>query len=212
MIVMTSLRDVLYSVLNDYHSAHDLRMVPIKVDDLKPLLEHRGYIDRFVWEEFSFNSPNIVAQVLCYEAGMGAYAGVGDYARVQYSSGLNYCWRRMAICKEMYQCILDVPTGNRITNVDQLLTLSELFVSAQYAAMKDFPPMHTEQLAEVAAVETLFPLELRLHYVADYDAGLLSDYQLALRFRIPERYIRLGMMPRYRAFVQSLRSGKLVAI
>ena len=35
---MTSLRDVLYSVLNDYHSAHDLRMVPIKVDDLKPLL------------------------------------------------------------------------------------------------------------------------------------------------------------------------------
>ncbi len=210
---MIDLGDVLNSVLTDYHRQSDLRMVPVRVNDIKPLLEQRGFVDRFVWEEFSFPSQNVIAQVVCYRAGMGAYAGQGDYARIQYSCALNYCWKRMAICKEMYQCLLDTPPGHRITSAEQLLQLGELFVSDQYAAVTEsFPPFVTESLAEVAAIETLFPLELRVFHEEAYDAGELTDYQLALRYRIPEKYVHIAMSPRYRDAISRIRTGKLVAI
>jgi hypothetical protein len=161
MVDVSDIRDILFKLLDDYHSKHDLTMVPIKVDHLKPLLEQRGFIDRFIWEQFDFDSENIIAQVLCYKAGMGAYAGVGDYARIQYSSGLNFCWQRIAICKEMIQCVLDAPNENRVESTDKLLLLGELFVSEEYAAVEKFPPFETEHLALIVAIETLFPLEHR---------------------------------------------------
>jgi hypothetical protein len=50
---------------------------------------------------------------------------------------------------------------------------------------------------QVLAIETLFPLEVRLRYEARYRAGEITDLLLAERFRIPEDYARRSVYPAY---------------
>ncbi len=176
------------------------------------MIEERGFADRIVWEAYDFPARNIAAQVSFYQAPLGLYAGDGDYARIQYSAGLNFCWQRFAVCKEMFHCILDADADNRVTGMDTLLKLSELLVSEASATLEEFAPHDTEQIAEILALETLFPLELRGYYKEDYNAGLITDHQLALRYRIPEEYARIGMYSNYIKGMENLRDGWLITL
>ena len=202
---------LLHGVLNQYHRAHDLREVPVLIDLLKPMMEQRGYADRIIWECYEAPARNIAAQVMFYEADLGVYAGTGDYARIQYSSSLNFCWQRFVVCKEMYHCVIDGP-NKRVTNVNDLLKLAEYLVDDTIAQLEEFPAHDTEQIAEILALETLFPLELRSHHLADYTAGKITAHQLALRYRIPQQYARTAMYPNYYRSIERLREGNLVGI
>ena len=204
------IRTTLPSILKQYHEAHDLRDVPVLVDHLRPMIEERGFADRIIWEAYDFPATNIAAQVSFYQGALGVYAGGGDYARIQYSASLNRCWERFAVCKEMFHCILDADPTNRVTGMDALLKLSELLVSDASATLEAFAPHDSEQFAEILALETLFPLELRWHYREAYGAGLITDHQLALRYRIPEQYARVGMYSNYIQRIEGLRDGKLI--
>ena len=100
----------------------------------------------------------------------------------------------------MFQCVADIAPENRITTSDSLLTLSERFssqfldrIADEADAEDEFAPYESEQDAEIFALETLFPIELRRQHFDDYDNGIISPLQLALRYRIPEKYIRQGM-------------------
>lgn len=200
------------SLLEEYHSKYDLAKVPILVDCLKPMIEQRGYADRIVWEAYDFPAKSIAAQVSFYQSEMGVYSGVGDYARIQYSKHLNFCWQRFAVCKEMFHCMLDHSADQRVTEVQSLLKLAELLVSGASRTLSDFEPHNTEQDAEILALEVLFPLELRLSHAERYSEGLITDYQLALRYRIPQEYARIGMYSNYMRGIQSLRGEALIAI
>jgi len=200
------------SILAQYHAAHGLTQVPVLVDHIRPLIEERGFADRIIWEAYDFPAKNIAAQVSFYQEEMGAYLGVGDYARIQYSAHLNFCWQRFAVCKEMFHCILDVSPSNRVTEIGGLMKLSELLVSGASRSLAEFKPHDTEQDAEVLALETLFPLELRKRHLEQYSAGLITDYQLALRYRIPEDYARIGMYENYIGGIERLREGTLLEI
>lgn len=204
--------DLLLSVLTQYNKAHDLTQVPIIVDHLRPMMQERGFADRIIWEKYRFKVRAIAAQIAFFRGEMGVYAGSGDYARIQYSSDLNWCWERFVLCKEMYHCIIDTKLLNRVTNMADLLKLAEYLVDDTVATLEPFKPHNTEQDAEILALETLFPLELRLHHQADYTANKITDHQLALRYRIPERYARLAMYPNYNRVIQGIRGEKLVAI
>lgn len=206
------LDDLLHSVLSEYNDKFDLTMVPIKVDHLKPMMESRGFADRIVWEKYEFPVKNIAAQISFYRGSLGVYAGDGDYARVQYSSSLNFCWERFVLCKEMYHCVLDQKPENRVTNLGDLLKLAEYLVDDTISGLAPFAPHETEQEAEILALETLFPLELRQQHEAAYSEGEITDYQLALRYRIPQEYARLAMYPHYRAAIAQLRGDKFVKI
>lgn len=205
------LDNTLRSILKQYHAEHDLSLVPVQVDLLKPMFEQRGYADRIVWEAYDYPDKNIAAQVSFYKAAMGLYSGEGDYARIQYSGHLNLCWQRFAVCKEMFHCILDDGDEARTSSISDLMKLSELLVSGAASRLAQFKPHSTEQDAEILALETLFPLELRLSHREEYDEGLITDYQLALRYRIPEEYARMGMYEHYLTMIQNLR-GELVEI
>jgi hypothetical protein len=204
--------EIIPFILGRYQTAHGLRNVPLKVDYLRQMIEDKGCVDRIIWERFEFDSRIVIAKVEFYRASLGVYAGQGDYAKVQYSSSLNFCWQRFVVLKEMYHCILDSDQGNRITNIADLLKLGEMLVSDVFASIGNFPPVVTEHFAEIAAVETLFPIELRSIHKDDYDAGRLSDYELALRYRIPERYIRFAMLEGYYEYAYGLRADNLIAI
>jgi hypothetical protein len=210
--VTVDIGDTIFSILSAYHSKHDLTQAPVKIDDLKPIFEERGYIDRIIWEEYDNPVKNIAAQIGFYKASLGIYKGDGDYARIQFSSSLNMCWKRFAICKEMYHCLIDNNSTARITNTTDLMKLAEFLVRNEPSVIEHFEPHDTEQLAELLALETLFPMELRQHHKADYDAGSITAHQLALRYRIPETYTEIAMYPNYFASVQLRRQGKMLEI
>ncbi len=173
-----------------------------------------GYVDKIYWERFFFKSKYIIAQIKTYLQDMGPYKGVGSYARIQFSENLNYCWTRFAICKEMYHCILDAQPGSRITNTGDLLTLSEYLTDDLLSELADeadkFAPFETEKLAEIMAIETLIPIELRRHLADALDGGLVTPHQIALRYRIPEEYVGISMSAGYFSAVIRGRDGKLV--
>lgn len=206
------LADLLRSVLSQYHAEHDLQQVPIKVDLLRPMLVQRGFADRIIWEKYDFAVRNIAAQIGFYRAALGTYAGEGDYARIQYSSSLNFCWERFVLCKEMYHCVLDEKQDSRVSNIEDLFKLAEYLVDDTIASHAPFKPLRTEHDAEILALETLFPLELRRHHQQAYSDGKITDHQLALRYRIPETYARLAMYPNYTAAIESMRAGKMLDI
>jgi hypothetical protein len=201
---------IIHSMLNAYHAKHDLRQVPIKIDWLRPLIEERGWVDRIIWEKYHCDEINIAAQVSFFKAQMGAYAAVGDYARIQYSRSLNLCWQRFVICKEMYHCMIDKEQAHRVTGVEQLMKLAEYLVSETTPTMERYEAYDTEFYAEILALETLFPLELRQYHRAAYEAGEISDYQLALRYRIPEDYARSAMYPDYFRQISKVRQDTLI--
>lgn len=206
------LRTLVSSILEQYKKLYGIRDLPISVDKLRPMLEERGWVDRILWDEFEFESKHILAQVEFFRASMGLYAGTGDYAIVQYSIGLNFCWQRFAICKEMFHAVIDAAPETRVTTIEGLLKLAEMLVSETTASIAPFSPFMTEQTAVVLAVETLFPLEYRLRYEDRYRAGEITDLQLAERFRIPEDYIRRAMYPAYMRAVEDARNGTLVSL
>lgn len=169
--MLQHIQTTLPSILKQYHEKHNLTHVPVLVDHLRPMIEERGFADRIVWEAYDFPASNIAAQVSFYQAALGLYGGEGDYARIQFSSSLNFCWQRFAVCKEMFHCILDADAANRVTGMDNLMKLSELLVSEATATLESFAPHDTEQIAEILALETLFPLELRCQHKESYAAG-----------------------------------------
>lgn len=191
-------------VLSKYHNDHDMTNVPISVDKLRIIFENLGYVDKIYWEEVDFKSKFILAQIKTYKQDMGAYAGVGDYARIQILANQNYCWQRFIICKEMYHCILDTPQENRITSFDDLRKLSDYFTNSflnliadEMEEEEEFPPFDTEAIAEFMAIETLFPIELRKTYCDDFDSGKITARQLSMRYRIPIEYIHTSMIASY---------------
>lgn len=204
--------DLLLSILNKYHEEHNLRLVPIKVDMLKPMIEERGFVDRIIWEEFDFPSEHVLAQVQFFKQQMGVYAGEGDYARIQISNTLNFCWRRFVLCKEMYHCLLDVAPDSRVSNTGDLMTLSEHLVSESSFVIPGFEPHTTEQQAEVLALETLCPLELREHHIEQYEQSEITSHQIALRYRIPENFVQIAMYPSYLEAIHEIRQDKLIQL
>jgi hypothetical protein len=205
------LSDILSPLLAQYHAKHDITQVPIKVDLLKPLIEERGFVDRIVWEELDYEGKAVIAKVEFYRAHMGVYAGVGDYARIQYSASLNLCWQRFAIAKEMFHCLLDEKPTSRVTNADDVLKVGQMLIAKPYAVVEDYEPHNTETIAELLALEVLFPIELRSRHKEAYDAGEITDYQLALRYRIPEFYVGIAMLKGYYEFIYANRLDTFIS-
>lgn len=189
------------SVLKNYHNQYDLTKVPISVDELRGIFEKIGYVDVIRWEEFDYKTRYILGQIKTFKANMGVYAEQKDYARIQISKGQNPCWKRFVICKEMYHTIIDATNKARIANTDDLLKLSNFlsnsFLSQISKQQVAYDPYDTEVAAEIFALETLFPYELRRNFCDDYDKGIITDHQLALRFKIPEVYIAGAMSSDY---------------
>jgi len=205
------------AVLKKYHAEHDIREVEISVDLLKPIFQDIGYVDKIIWERFDLHTDIILAQIKTYKQNHGVYTEAGKYARIQYSSVLNHCWTRFILCKEMYHCIIDDDNQNKTRTTDELILLADHLTNSFLEVLSDeqdeietFHPYETERSAEIMALETLFPIELRRVHLDDYDAGLITDYQLALRYKIPEAYVQLAMSDRY--FSSVLRGRILVDI
>jgi hypothetical protein len=209
-----SLFDPVNAVLKRYHAQFDLTNLVIKVDDLRSIFEELGYVDTIIWERFNFDSKFILAQIQTYRAKSGVYKDKGTYARIQYSFNLNLCWRRFVVCKEMYHCLIDDTVEKRISSTAELLKLSEYlsdeFLEILAGEAGDSAAFDTEKLAEIFAIETLFPMELRRTLCDPLDANEISEAQIAERYKVPVFYVKQGMRPEYFSAVLRNRMDDLV--
>jgi len=112
----------------------------------------------------------------------------GSY-KIGIKEGLNNCWKRFVICKELFHVLFDNPEYV----CDDLSTHIEDCVSDSPVLSASPPSVQTEFLAEYAAMEFLFPFADRK---ALFDSGKPIDYgEIAQRYKVPRIYVERYLTP-----------------
>ncbi|MFN3711818.1 MAG: hypothetical protein ACK4S8_14820 [Alishewanella aestuarii] len=218
---MTIALDVIGSILGEYKSRHGLRIaplghiptneqIPIRTRHLHELVVQRGHVDIIRLYEVDHPAQHIIAQVQKFTETTAMY-GSNEVAHIYFASNQNLCWRRFAVCKEMYHCMIDRLPHQRVATLKDLQHLMNLLAVNTTSITGTFPPYTNEQVAEIYALETLFPVEFRLAHEDDYTQGTLSSHDLAMMYRVPESYVQLAFSPVYFETVKLLR-GRLFTL
>jgi Zn-dependent peptidase ImmA (M78 family) len=207
---MVDLNAAIYKVLEEYQKQTDLAVVPVEVGLVQQSVCAYSAVDNIVIKAFNLKTVHILGQVQFWRRADGPpYAETKLEAEIHVSSTLNDCWRRFVCCKEIMHCVLDQKDQTHIGNINDLKALAETLVNRSIAAIDTVRGFDTEMAAEVMAIEVLFPLELREAHVESYRAGLLTDLQLAMRYKIPEQIVRSAMAPHYIETIQRLRTRRI---
>lgn len=105
-----------------------------------------------------------------------------DHYDICLLDGMNYCYRKFALCKELFHIIIENPEFQSI-NYDY--TIDKCVNGGQLNGADS-----NEYIAEMAAMEYLFPFKLRKHIV---DSGNIDFEKIAIDYRIPrllvEKYL-----------------------
>jgi hypothetical protein len=205
----------LQEVLRQYHEKADLTKVPLRLDVIRDIIQNLAGFNAIAWQEVDVESQNLLGYVkFHYQVPKNIRTNEPPTAAtIRFSSKLNLCWQRFVICKEMFHCLIDDET-ELVSDTKTLVKLTEDLATRMAALDTGIDgPMLTEGIAEILALEMLFPLELRQHHIADFRANKISAYQLALRYRIPEIYAEFGMLQSRLDWMQNkVRKGKLITL
>lgn len=109
----------------------------------------------------------------------------GSY-EVALLTGLNYCWRRLVLCKELFHVVLDEEESRHET-VEQLIDETAMHINLRNNSTSI--PFQTELLAEIAAMEFLFPYAERSEKIKT--DGAFDSAVAAEQYKIPRFYVEL---------------------
>lgn len=131
------------------------------------------------------------------QAVRGMYIAYDDRYEVCLLSGQNHCWQRFVLCKELFHVILD---NDEYRNMHIGALVEEFTGSFPEIDSRPSPKVTNEKVAEICAMEFLFPYEDRVRLVAgEYNSG-----ELAQRYRLPrvfvERYLSVDYLGNLREF------------
>lgn len=207
--------EIVGQILRSYHKEHgidvsrgnDTGMPPIRTSLLCPYIEERGVVDKIALFKVEIESKHIVAQVQKFQGQTSPYSGTQKLAKIFFAKNHNYCWRRFAVCKEMYHCMIDRKPEDRVSKTTNLTKLLELLAEDTTALTGKFAPLDSEQKAELFALETLFPMEFRLDYL-ESSADEKTVQEMAESFKIPAVYARIACRSTYNQMTLQLR-GRL---
>ncbi len=120
------------------------------------------------------------------------------HAEIHYSANLNTCWERLVVCKEACHLIIDDETSF----AKDPLKLVDALVSANICKPNDNPGRAelSEHLAEIAALELLFPIHLRREMYNAHQDGL-SILKIAHQYKIPAHYVERAFSSLYREII-----------
>jgi Zn-dependent peptidase ImmA (M78 family) len=107
--------------------------------------------------------------------------------------GQNNCWKRLVLCKELFHVILDEEKyqDKSISNL-----IDEAAITFPDPDSHPKLPLVAEMLAEIAAIEFLFPYEDRKKIIAQLN-GNTPDYgDIAKRYKIPRVYVESYLKPK----------------
>jgi hypothetical protein len=112
-------------------------------------------------------------------------------------SGLNFCWKRFVLCKELFHVILNDPeyqTKDLKSHIEATI--------AHFPDVENTTPVAvaSEMLAEMAAMEFLFPYRLRkLHQAGVQEISVVEA--LAMKHRIPTLMVNKYLTSNYMKFL-----------
>ena len=206
---MINLGSAIHRVLTGYAGEEDFALVPVDVEVVRRVVCAFSQVDEITIRRVKLKTKHILGQVRFTRFAQG-YGDTRLLADIYLSNGLNDCWRRFVAAKEIMHCVLDQEDHDFVKSLDAAKALAEGLVNSLITGvLAQDGPQTTEMMAEVMAAEVLFPLEHREHYVERYREGLLTDMQLATRFKIPESVVRSSMAPRYLDAVQKIRTQRV---
>jgi hypothetical protein len=122
----------------------------------------------------------------------GMFHRYSDRAEVSYSNGLNLCWTRFVICKEISHLVIDCKKQNFTHDPVELV---QQLIAGGPSLNKD-DGLQSEHLAAVAAIELLLPWKLRGEIKAMVNNGI-TDLEIALKFRVPEHVVTYLVRSKY---------------
>lgn len=208
---MVQIGPAVYKLLTEYHRVSDLREVPVEVETIKHVVCGYSQVDAISILSFSVQTRHILGQVQFMRQAL-LLPGYGEKrleAQIYVQASLNDCWRRFVVCKEIMHCIIDPQSNRLVGTIEDLKLLAEGLVNRTLAALEDNAALDSEHMAEVMAIEALFPLELRETHEDAYNEGILTDLQLALRYKVPEEVVRSAMSPAYLKAIKQLRRDRV---
>ena len=127
-------------------------------------------------------------------------------ANIRYDKSLNRCWTRFVCCKELMH-VFDRPE-ERVDTRERFLTLMSELESLRMK--EDMSAMFFSELeAQWMAVIVLCPPRLRDKYKPLLENKTMSEYDIALKLKIPEAVIRNTMSDYYdRAMARLVDNGQ----
>jgi Zn-dependent peptidase ImmA (M78 family) len=153
--------------------------LPISVDAAKEVIEElSGY--SVTMRSVSFEAKHVFARVEKYR---------DKTATVDVRHSLSEDWKRFVAAKELLHLIIDKdedmsPYGDE--TLDKLVRDGHIGIISQNG---DKPPAQSELIAEVAAMELLYPIQNRRGDLEDVRAERSSFAKLSLRYGMPPNFI-----------------------
>lgn len=153
--------------------------LPISVDAAKEVIEElSGY--EVTMRSVFFEATHVYARVEKYK---------DKTALVDVRHNLPAPWKRFVAAKELLHLIIDKdedmsPYGDE--TLDKLVRDGHIGIISQNG---DKPPAQSELIAEVAAMELLYPIQNRQTDLQDVRAEKTSFAKLSLRYAIPVNFI-----------------------
>lgn len=115
-------------------------------------------------------------------------------ANIRFDKNLTRCWRRFVCCKELMH-VFD-SAAERVDTREKFLRLMGEFEAIPIS--EDVSPMFLSELrAQWMALMVLCPKRLRDKYIIGWRDKSLTDYDLALKIKIPELAIKALMSDHY---------------
>ena len=122
----------------------------------------------------------------------GMFLRVNDEYEIYLRREMESDWNRFVLCKELYHVILD---DEQYQNVSIYEHLEQAMVAFPSVEIKPGQPVVSEKMAEIAAMQFLFPYDERKG-IKDNNAELNLD-AIAKKYRIPERLVELYLSDSY---------------
>lgn len=110
-----------------------------------------------------------------------------DSYEVVLLSGLNFCWKRLVLCKELFHVVLDEEESRHET-VNQLVDDIAMHINLENGNEAPSLPLQTEFLAEISAMEFLFPYTERTLKIS---SGKLDYSAIAEQYKLPRFYVEM---------------------
>lgn len=135
-------------------------------------------------EELEINKDETTVWGACF-----ALAEIDTYD-IAIAYGLNYCWKRFVICKELFHAVLETPGHH---NLDLEKHVEEVTLAFPVDDSEPSDAVKVEILTEIAAMQFLFPYAARQKELVMLGASSLHYLAIAEKYRVPqimvERYL-----------------------
>lgn len=129
----------------------------------------------------------------------GLYGETRWVTEIRYANSLNFCWRRYVCCKELMHVF-----DNADEQVNTPARFNQLVAEFEAPLPVPTPPMQSEVKTMWMALACLCPRPVRERFYPVWRDKEESDYEIALKLRIPEVLIPAIMSDAYEEILATL--------